>query len=136
MGKTTFDKKKERERRVKKELLAKRTILRAKAKKQREEDKQNRDIQRQTNKIDGKTIRTRTNKEAVNQLHHNLEILKALEEEHRLNTEAQQNAPMLNNTDLSVMPPKEESKGIGASADVAFIPNPASNEDVNKEKDE
>lgn len=131
---TKTDKKKQREKEVKKKILARRTALRAKAKEEREEEKKKRDIQRATNKIEGKTICYRRKEEVINQLEHNLSILEALEQEKKLMDEQQNNATMINTLGVPIAP-KEEQKseksvgGIGGSADVVFIPNTESNEE-------
>jgi hypothetical protein len=125
MSKTKFEKKKAREKEVKKKVLARRAVSRAQTKKEREEEKKRRDLQRATNKIEGKTIRIRADKQVVSQLSHNLEILKALEAEAKLLKEAQENAPMINTSGLPICQDEEpkDNKGLGASADVVFIPN-------------
>lgn len=123
-------KKKEREKRVKKEVLARRLEIRAKAKVQKDKEKEQREAQRIANRVNGATIRYNRDPEVVvDQLAHNYEILKALEEEQKLLKEAQANAKQINTEgipeELLVQPEPEKKPSLSASADVVFIPNPA-----------
>ncbi len=145
MSAKSFKKKKDREKEVKKKLLARRTALRAETKKEREKEKEVRELQKVTNKIEGRTIRNKKDDEAiVSQLHHNLEILEALQREQDLLEERQKEAPMVNMEGVPLIeeetpptptptPPSTGGK-LGASADVVFIPNTESNEET-KEQD-
>lgn len=129
MNNKTFDKKKKREKEVKKKILSKRAAIRAKAKAEDEKERERREIQKVSNRIEGKTIRIRQNEGAVNQLKHNLEILEALQKEQELLEESQRNAPQLNMEGVP-MAQNNAPQGLTASADVVFTPNPVSNEDV------
>lgn len=128
MSNKTFEKKKQRERESKKKVLARRTAIRAEAKKEREEGRESILRQRVTNRLEGRTIRYTDNKEqedavVMNQLEHNLSILEALQKEHQAEKEAMLNAPQMS---LEGVPgvPDNTVGGLGASADVVFIPNP------------
>lgn len=123
-------KKKEREKRVKKEVLERRTALRAKAKEEREKEKERREAQKIANRVNGVTIRYDRDPEAVvNQLAHNYEILKALEDEQKLMKEQRDNSNQINTEgippELIVNPDAAKKKtSFKASADVVFTPNP------------
>lgn len=110
-----MDKKKKREKEVRKKILRRREGIRARAREEKLKENERREIQKVTNKIEGRTIINYKNEQVMNQLEHNLSILQALEEERKILKEAQEAAPMINQTGL----PKS---GLKASADVQFIP--------------
>jgi hypothetical protein len=128
------DKKKQREKEVKKKLLARRTAIRSDAKKEREKEKEKRELQRATNKIEGRTICYRRKEEVVNQLEHNLSILEALEAEKKILEQRQQEAPFMNTSGIPLVQEevKSEHNGIGGTADVVFIPKLESNEETSE----
>lgn len=123
MSKKTFEKKKQREKEVKKRLAEKRAANRLKAKEEREKQKEEREMQKANNKLEGRTIKNRKESDVIDQISHNLEILEALQQEQERLQEAQRNAPMINMSGIP-MPPSEEGGKLTASADVVFMPNP------------
>lgn len=122
MGKKTFEKKKQRERDVKKKLAVLRSAKQLKDKEERIKAKVDREAQKAANKIEGKTFKRMKEEDVVNQLEHNLEILEALQQEQERLLEEQKNAPMLNQQGIPL--PQEEGGKLTASADVVFTPNP------------
>lgn len=133
MGKKTFEKKKQREKEVKKKLAVRRAITQLKAKEEREKEKQERAIQRAANRLEGRTIKNKKETDVIDQLSHNLEILEALQQEQERLQEAQKNAPMINMAGVPMMPPPPEGGKLTASADVVFIPNPDPSQEVKDE---
>lgn len=132
MSNKTFNKNKKREKESKKKVLAKRNVIRAKAKMEDNKEREKREAQRISNKIEGKTIRIRPSQDATNQLKHNLQILEALQKEQELLEEAQKNAPQLS-TEGVPMAQAPQGGGLSASADVVFIPNPLPEEESKQE---
>ena len=122
MSVKSFEKKKKREKEVKKKILYRRTATRSAAKKERDKEREQREIRRVSNKLEGKTVKNKDDEEVMNQLSHNYAILEALQKEQEMLTDAQQNTPILNTAGLPVA--QEEGAKLSASAGVAFIPNP------------
>lgn len=118
---STFEKKKAREKKVKKKILTRRKAIQTKVKKERQEEKEKREIQKVTNKIEGKTFIKDKDDRVMDQLSHNYEILKALEKEQEILKQNQENAPLLNDINA---PKVGEGGKLTASADVVFLPNP------------
>ncbi len=150
--KSKFQKKKDREKEVKKKVLARRTAMRAAAREENEKERERLALQRVTNRLEGKTIRNKKeggDENVINQLEHNIKILEALQEQQELMEKARDNAPMLNTEGVpgvidgtgglsEALQQGEEVEGgkLSASADVVFIPNPVSNEEVKGDNDE
>jgi hypothetical protein len=129
MSQKKIAKKKEREKEVKKKLLVKREETRAKAKIDRQKEKDRQETQRVSNRVRGVTIRNNRNpEEVIDQLAHNYEILKALEEEQRLAKEIRDNSNQLNiegiPEEFLLTPETPKKTGLKASAEVVFTPNP------------
>lgn len=121
MSPKKLKKKKERDKKVKQKLDAQREANRKKNKKENEEAKEKLRVQRAANRIKGTTIRKnkKSSEEVVSQLEHNLDILKALEEEHKAMQESQDNATQVN---LENVPEEVTRKSFSASAAVTFTP--------------
>jgi hypothetical protein len=112
-------KKKEREKKVKAKILKRREGIRKKAKEVAAEEKERIRLQKIQNKIEGKTIINRSPEEQHARLQKNIEILQALEEQQKLYEEELKWKNVMNE---NKQPPR--TKGMKASADVVFIPNP------------
>lgn len=125
MNNKTFEKKKQREREVKKKLAAKRMQNRQKAKEEKAKAKEERELRRVSNIIEGRTIKNKKEDDLIDQLSHNLAILEALQKENEAQLEAQKNAPMINTSGVPALPQPKEGGTLTASADVVFTPNPA-----------
>jgi DNA repair exonuclease SbcCD ATPase subunit len=121
---TKVDKKKKREKEVKKKLELRRVANQIKNREARKLEKDQRDLQRVANRLEGKTIKNVKEEDVLDKLSHNLEILEALEEEQKALAKAQNNVEMINTNGI----PMKENQGLSASADVVFIPNPEKSE--------
>jgi hypothetical protein len=87
MPKSKFQKKKDRERRVKKQLLGRRERLRAEAKEKRECDREERNVRPRQDPIRNEEFRTAQRLRDIEikmQLEHNMKILQALQEEYEV----------------------------------------------------
>jgi len=124
MSNKSFQKKKDREKEVKKKILARRKAIRSANKKERDEENEKRKIQKVTNRLEGRTIRNNNNEndeKILSQLHHNMEILEALQKEQELLQDTSSKANQLS-TETVPMAIKKEGGSLSASADVVFIP--------------
>lgn len=117
MTPTKLAKKKERAKRVKEKILKRREGIRKKAKEVAAEEKERIRLQKIQNKIEGKTIVNRSPEEQHTRLQKNIKILQALEEQQKLYEEELKQKNIMNKE-------KPHTRGMKASADVVFIPNP------------